>query len=219
LGGVPAAERQGVGRTEGNMTMTLILFALLSAATEGQNAAVADEPEAAVWRATLNFAAATPVLSVPGRPAESRIVLHDATGVEFLRWRGSEDVVARFAKQNVTLSRELADRFEEANQSDVSLKSIIKNTKELTLISKSKVRSLFREPPRKGPYDIWQRFHDEYPDARGLYQLSRVGILDDHALVFLSRSCGMKCARAGFILLRRTEDGWSVEKEIVTGMS
>jgi hypothetical protein len=201
------------------MTMTLILLALLGAATDGQNAAVADDPETAVWRATLNYTGTTPALSVPGRPVESRIVLHDATGVEFLRWRGAKDVVARFAKQNVAVSKELADRFEEANRSDVSLKGIFKSTKELTLVGKSKVRALFRDPPRKGPYGIWQRFHDEYPDARGLYQLSRVGILDDHALVFLSRTCGMKCARAGFILLRRGADGWFVEKEIVTGMS
>jgi len=196
--------------------MLSVLLVLFCAAAGSQDAGAGVDPEIAGWRATLRLIAAQPTPIGGGR-----IVLLDTTE---RGWHSPnlEEIVALFSRQGVAVSRDLVERFAEVNKSDVTLKRAFKSSKELTLISTSKLKAVLQTQPRRGsrdPYGYWQPFYDKYPNARGLTVLSRVGIVGDRALVFLSYGCGGTCMKGSFVLLRRSEDAWSVEKEVVVTRS
>ena len=65
----------------------------------------------------------------------------------------------------------------------------------------------------------WDAFHTTYPDAHGFLLVSAVGFDDkhEHAIVYMSHSCGGLCGEGRYHFLQRTPDGWKEANPRING--
>lgn len=87
----------------------------------------------------------------------------------------------------------------------------------IVLISNSDVKRLFHDSIEGG----WDLFHAKYPNANSINTLSRVGFNKDKtvALLYYTYSCGGLCGQGQYVLLRKHEGQWKIEKESMTWIS
>jgi hypothetical protein len=64
----------------------------------------------------------------------------------------------------------------------------------------------------------WADFETKYPQARGIFLLSRAGLnaARDEALVSISYYCGSLCTTGGVFLMVKEDGVWKVKQELAT---
>jgi hypothetical protein len=69
--------------------------------------------------------------------------------------------------------------------------------------------------------DAWQGFYKKYPDSSGYVVLSRVGFDPEirQAMIYVANYCGGLCAEGRYVLMRKDEDSWKIEKELLLWIS
>lgn len=82
------------------------------------------------------------------------------------------------------------------------------------LVSKKEIDDLFSG--KGGVLDGWEKFYRKYPQTRGFATFSRVGFNADktQALVYQAHSCGGLCGGGSYILLTRTNGGWTIKGRV-----
>lgn len=67
----------------------------------------------------------------------------------------------------------------------------------------------------------WQDFKAKYPQAEGVYVLSRAGLnaARDEALVSIGYYCGSLCAEGGVFLMVKEDGVWKVKQELAVWMA
>ncbi len=81
------------------------------------------------------------------------------------------------------------------------------------LITRDEINCLFEPGIERG----WNDYYNKYPT--GYWRISRVGIFGDAALVEFSVSCGSVCAESAFLLLKRVNGKWIIERQGMTIVS
>jgi hypothetical protein len=67
-----------------------------------------------------------------------------------------------------------------------------------------------------GRYDqFWARFYERYPKSSGILFFSEVGFNDRHdqAFLYAGRTCGGLCGGGEYVLLRKVNGKWEIQKE------
>lgn len=84
------------------------------------------------------------------------------------------------------------------------------------LVASSEIKSIFGT---RG--DVWGRYYEKYPNARGLLSLSRVGFHSDgdQAAFYISNSCGGLCGGGYFVIMEKVHSNWKVVQEIQVSVS
>jgi hypothetical protein len=103
------------------------------------------------------------------------------------------------------------------NRKSSVLKNQFKLKATIILITNSDVKRMFHDSIEGG----WDLFHAKYPNASSINTLSRVGFSKDKtlALVYYTYSCGGLCGQGQYVLLRKREGQWKIEKESMTWIS
>jgi hypothetical protein len=146
-----------------------------------------------VYRAALDS------VRTPGKT----IILLDSTGymAEWVR-----DMRATL-QDSTGLPADLTDRFRAINQQKARIDSQFFTGRQIRVIP-------FRDLPfsTSRPVEMWPRFRRLYPDAEGVFRLSRVAYNDDgtRAVVIIESGCGYLCGVGRIVVLTRKLDGWSV---------
>jgi hypothetical protein len=67
----------------------------------------------------------------------------------------------------------------------------------------------------------WSQFHKKYPGSSGVLNFSEVAFDFEQrqALVGVSHNCGGECGAGGFVLLRKVDGIWRLDKQIRTWVS
>jgi len=67
----------------------------------------------------------------------------------------------------------------------------------------------------------WSQFHEKYPGSSGVLDFSEVAFDFEQrqALVRVSRNCGGECGAGGFVLLKKVDGVWRLDKQIRTWVS
>ena len=62
---------------------------------------------------------------------------------------------------------------------------------------------------------FWTKFYEKYPNSSGIVFFSNVGFNDRHdqAFVYAGRTCGGLCGEGEYVLLKKVNGGWIIQKE------
>ena len=63
--------------------------------------------------------------------------------------------------------------------------------------------------------DFWGEFAKKFPNSAGLISFSKVGFNNQHdqALVYVGLSCGWLCGEGKYVLLKKVNGKWAIQKE------
>ena len=145
----------------------------------------------------------------------TQIVLEDATVVNdtFSKRMDQKSIEKLFGLP----SQDAIQDFVTKNRKSSVLKDQFKMKATIILINNSDVKRLFHDSIDGG----WELFHAKYPNATSINTLSRVGFNKDRteALVYYTYSCGGLCGQGQYVLLRKHDSYWKIEKESMTWIS
>lgn len=145
-----------------------------------------------------------------------QIVLENVTVVNdtFSRRMDQRSIEKLFGLPSI---RDAIDDFVTKNRKSSVLTDQLKLKASIVLINKSDVERMFHDSIEGG----WDLFHAKYPNATSINTLSRVGFSKDKtlALVYYTYSCGALCGQGQYVLLRKHEGQWKIEKESMTWIS
>ena len=155
-----------------------------------------ESDESAVYRA---------VLSGP-RYSGSKIV------VEEMSDRGDSVVYDMLNKEQVKGTSAMAIRnFKRWNLEPESLRWIGETSPRIEFLSTEEAGQIFIGDM---PGEAWARFYRQFPGSTGLVSLSRIGFNDDHteALVYVAHTCGSLCGSGEFVILKKTQGHWTIDR-------
>jgi hypothetical protein len=144
-----------------------------------------------------------------------RIVIQDRTSVSYLHLE--EERMRDYLKDSFPeAGAELFADFFSRNEASVSLVRNFDVEVPVILISKEEITKFFGAGG-----DGWNGFHQAYPGAQGILQLSRVGFnaAVNQALIYAGNQSD-DLAGAGYVYLMEKRDGiWSMENSIMVWIS
>jgi hypothetical protein len=82
-------------------------------------------------------------------------------------------------------------------------------------LSKNEFVKIFESPPEgNSEPEYWKRYYGKYPDSGGYIQLSNVGFnkARDQGLLYFVHWCSSACGTGQYILLRKSDTGWKVDR-------
>ena len=129
-----------------------------------------------------------------------------------------EPAIQNLQKFIPQLNRETALDFLTKNQTSWTLKNEFNLKAEVIIVNSYETRRLFDQ---RDIEEGWKLFHKKYPNAGSIDTLSRVGFNESktQALIYYGYVCGGLCGQGQYILLTRTDDKWTIEKECLTWIS
>ena len=146
----------------------------------------------------------------------SQIVLQDVTVVND-RFAGRMDQRSLEKLFGLPSTQDAINDFVTKNRKSTILTDQFKLKATIVLITNSDVKRLFHDSIDGG----WDLFHAKYPNATSINTLSRVGFNKDRteALVYWTYSCGGLCGAGQYVLFRKHDDHWKIDKESMTWIS
>jgi hypothetical protein len=118
-------------------------------------------------------------------------------------------------KEAPSLRAATISNFHRANEKQAELRPRFHLLLPYQLVSPEKIGSTLQD------VSDWPKYYKEYPGAQGHLALSRVGFSPDgkQALLYVSNSCGGKCATGSYVVMEKQGTTWKVVKEIFMWMS
>jgi hypothetical protein len=118
-------------------------------------------------------------------------------------------------KEAPTLEKQTIEKLREVRNQSVLLRASFHLPVAYKLVDAKEVEEIFK----KGGW--WTDFYKKYPGSQGFLVLSRIGFSADgnQALFYATNSCGGKCGTGTYVVMRRSETGWRLVKEILIGVS
>ncbi|MCK4748698.1 MAG: hypothetical protein KAT15_16710 [Bacteroidales bacterium] len=113
--------------------------------------------------------------------------------------------------ESVGMQEELLEDWRKENGSTSLLQRKFDLSYEYNLVSKAELE-------RYEGVNFFSEFYRRYPDSNGLISVSRIGFdkSKNTALIHVVHSYGILGARFNFIVLKRTEGVWNIERRIST---
>jgi len=111
------------------------------------------------------------------------------------------------------LQKETFDSYRAGNEQIKFIDDLIRDYPAVHLLKDNDSQAIFKEN-RNG----WMEFAKRFPSAKGFIQFSAVGFNLGHtqALVSVEHQCGGVCGNGKFMLLRKTNSVWRVQRKVVT---
>jgi hypothetical protein len=116
-------------------------------------------------------------------------------------------------KQMSGLEKETFDSYRAGNEQIKFIDDLIRDYPAVHLLKDNDSQAIFKEN-RNG----WMEFAKRFPSAKGFIQFSAVGFNLGHtqALVSVEHQCGGVCGDGKFMLLRKTNGVWRIQRKVVT---
>ena len=191
--------------------LALLAFMLAGQGVSGYRLYAEDGPEAD------EYAVYAALFAEKGDDKQgTQIVLQDVTVVND-RFSGRLDQRALEKLFGLPSIKDAINDFVTKNRKSSVLTDQFKLSATIVLITDSDVKRLFHDSIDGG----WDLFHAKYPKATSINTLSRVGFNKDRteALVYYTYSCGGLCGQGQYVLLRKRDGHWKIEKESMTWIS
>jgi hypothetical protein len=145
------------------------------------------------------------------------IVIEDHSELGEWGWRGALDDALQFLMEaSPGVAEEVISSFKRRNQNPGLLKPLFSLSVPYVLIGSHEMEDIF-QPDRDG----WEEFYRRYPNSPGTIWLSRVGldVLLKLALVYIGRQSHWRAGAGHFVLLKKENGAWSVQRETVIWIS
>ena len=196
------------------MILTSNLAAFSSVRTVCQTE-ISDE-EYAVYSAVINKMFADGKVTFDTQEQVKLLVITDHT-ISLLRASHLEKQDWASLKQRLPEELwEIINDFAVKNKEPKQLKDNFKVELKRTLIKKDEIEQM-----SKGEENAWKRFYKSFPNSGGYIGFSRIGFDTEkkQAVVYMEHNCHELCASGHFLLLKKTEEGWRVIKDVAGWIS
>jgi hypothetical protein len=143
------------------------------------------------------------------------IVIEDHSKVDSLV-EGLDNRLDPLMEELPDVKKELIDDFKIRNIQSVPLKPLISLHVPSLLIRNNEIEDIFQTDG-----DGWEEFYQRYPNSPGIITLSRVGFNPymDQALVYIGNQSHWRAGSGHFVLLRKENDMWKVQDNIMIWIS
>jgi chaperonin GroEL (HSP60 family) len=198
------------------ISLLLIIFAILlipclaqKIKTQNQQIEISNE-EYAVYSAVINKMFAGDKVTFDTQSQIKLLVIRDHT-IKYALHVGRQDwqyLEKRLPEESQEIFNDFLVKVKEQKQ----LKDNFKIELKRTLIKKDETEQMFKEKEKE---KVWERFYKSFPNSGGYIGLSRIGFdtKKKHAVVYMEHRCHELCASGHLLLLKKTEEGWTVLEE------
>jgi hypothetical protein len=145
------------------------------------------------------------------------IVIEDHSELGEWGWRGALNDGLKFLMEAwPEVAVKVMNNFKRRNKNPGRFKPLFSLSVPYVLIGSHEVEDIF-QPDTDG----WQEFYRRYPTSPGTIWLSRVGFDAhmDHALVYIARQSHWRAGAGHFVLLKKENGAWSIERETMIWIS
>ena len=190
-------------RVRKRILLTLAVCALLPVfranAQSIENATI-ERGEYAVYSATIS--------AIYGNDGNAQFVISNPAGSPFFSGIKEKDIPFAIPAAP-RVAHETLEDFLQRNKTNRWLERRLNLKTDYVIVDHEEIKKLLHD---FDAHNDWKDFNQKYPGAGGFISLSRVGLNSrlDEALVFASWTCGPLCGKGEFILLSRTDNGWTV---------
>jgi hypothetical protein len=175
---------------------------------------------------TEEYAVYSAVLSKLAKPEDKRkrrdkknqFFLSDITATSFGAFENRPDHANWHSRSDSTdkPSKTTSESFNSKTHDSCRLKRSLELTFQYVLVPNEEIREVFKDGVTG-----WSKFYENYPQASGYLELSRVGFNgeDSEALVYVANHCGGRCGTGNFVLLRKQTGRWVVKNRVMLWIS
>lgn len=187
-----------------------------SGATRRARQSEVSEEEYAVYSAVLDGMFAGGKVAFDSQAEVKRLVIDDHTAQDRDRGDAAGESWAYVRQAMPSLTPEAIADYTAKNKESSPLKRSLRPKLDYVLVERAELDKMFA---KGGGW--WEEFYRRFPDSGGYASLSRVGFDagGNRALVYIKHSCGGLCGSGHYVLLKKEEGAWKVEKSRMVWIS